>query len=218
MTSIPRLGTLAIAGGVALLSAACTFSIDTSESVTESYDVEDFDRLQISSAFDATVSVGEATSVEITVDTELLDRVEVEVVDGRLIIGLGGGIVQTSGALDIAITTPELTEIEVDGAVEIDVDGIAAEDFVLNVGGAADVEAAGTIDRLTLTSSGASNVDLEDLTVGTATVDIDGASSVTLTGADEVNGTISGASSIDVPKAGTIDIDESGASSIDMVG
>ncbi len=218
MTGIPKLGTLALAGGVALLSAACTLSIDTGETVTETFDVEDFDRIEIGSAFDATVDVGEATNVEVTVNSEILDRLDIEVVDGRLIVQLSGGLVSASGPLDIAITTPELTGMAIDGAAEVDIDGIAAEDFELSVRGAADVEAEGSAESLTLESEGASNADLADLIVGVATVDIGGASSVDLTAANEVNGEISGASSIDVADIGAIDIDPSGASSVNMGG
>lgn len=218
MTSIPKLGTLALAGGVALLSAACTLSIDSGETVTQTFDVEEFDQIEIASAFDATVDVGEATSVEVTVDSEILDRLDIDVVDGRLVVQLSGSLISTSGPLDIVITTPELSGMDIDGAAKVDVDGIAADDFELTVRGAADVEAEGSVETLTLESDGASKTDLADLIVGAATVDIGGASSVDLTAANEVNGEISGASSIDVPDIGTIDIDSSGVSSVNMGG
>lgn len=210
------LGMLAAAGGVALLSAACTFEIDTNgETVSKSFDVEDFDQIEIAQAFEATIVVGDATGVEFEINKELLDLLEVEVEDDRLVIGVGGGLVSTSGPMRVTITTPDLSALSTGGAAEVDIESLDASDFDLEVTGAADVTASGTITNLDLEVAGASNVDLSGTAVDTATVSIDGASNVELTDVSSVSGSVSGASSIDVPDSDTFDIDASGASSVD---
>lgn len=215
---IPRLGPLAIAGGVALLTAACSFSIDVGDTVTQSFDVEDFDELEIKSAFEVDVVVGDETSVSFDVGEDVVDRLSVEVVDGRLIIDFDDGLFQTSGPLDVRITTPTLSVVDVDGAIDMEIDGLNADDFAVTIEGASKLEAEGTVETLTLTSSGATNVDFSDVTVGSATVDIDGAATVKVPDAQSVTGSIDGASTIEVPSTGTVDIDSSGVSSIKQVG
>lgn len=218
MIPFPQVGTLVAAGGVALLAAACTFSIDLGESVTETYSVEEFDRIDISSAFDAEIRVGEEQSVEVQVSSEVLDKVEIDVTDGELRVGLGGSLIAASGPLEVVITTPSLEALEVSGASDVEVEGVDADDFELTVEGAASVEAEGRIESLSLTVDGAATVELDDVSVGDATVDIDGASNVSLSDARGVNGSIGGASNIDVPNTGTIEIDSSGVSSVNMTG
>ncbi len=213
---IPQLGSLAIAGGVALLSAACTFSIDVGETVTKSFDVEDFHELEIRSAFDVDVTIGDETSVSFDVGEDVVDRLNVEVVDGRLFIDFDGGFLKTSGPLDVRITTPTLSAIDVDGAIDMEIEGLAAEDLDITMEGASKLEANGAVDTLTLSVGGATDVDLDDVSVGAASVDIDGASSVKITDAQSVTGSIDGASSIKVPNTGTVDVDSSGVSSVDV--
>lgn len=203
------------AGAVTVLAAGCTFEINTDDTVTERFDVADFTAVDIGHAFDATIVVGEETEVEIEIDEELLDRLDVRVEDERLVVGFTGGLVSTSGTMDIMIHTPTLTGLHAGGAADVSIDGLDAETFELTADGATDVDASGTIGDLTLDVDGASTVDLDDVDVTTATVDVDGASSVDLDNAASVTGSIGGASSLDVSDDADVDVATGGGATLD---
>lgn len=215
MTTYPRAAVLAIAGGVAALGAACSFSIDTAETVTQSFDVEAFNQIDIGQAFDATILVGPATSVEVEINDELVDKLSVVVENQRLVISLNDGLISTSGPMKVNITTPDLEALSANGAAEVEIEGLDAESFDLRVDGAADITADGSIGELTLDANGASNIDLDQVAIRRAEIQVDGATSVDFDDLQEIEGTIDGASSVDVPDGTTVDVETSGASSIE---
>ncbi len=206
---------LVIAGTVTVLGTACRISVDgDGDNVTQGFDVEGFNRIEISQAFEAEIVVGEETRVEVEVDEELIDRVDV-VVDGDVLtVGLGGGLASTTGDLKVRITTPNLEAVAADGAAQAEIEGIDATSFELRLGGASQVTAEGSVASLTLNADGASAADLKDLLVERATVDLDGASSAEFVDLDEVDGTVGGASSLDVPDDATVAVETSGAGSV----
>jgi hypothetical protein len=216
MPNVPKAGVLAAAAAVAVLSAACTLEIDTTgETVTKSFEVDDFNEIDLGQAFEATVVVGEATSVEFEINSELLDLVEVDVADERLTVELGGGLVSTSGPMRVTITTPELTAARIGGASDVEIRDLDASDFELDVNDASNVSAEGSVTNLKLDVSGAANVDLDATTIDTATISVDGASNVELTDASSISGTVTEASSVDVPDGGDFDIETDPSSSVD---
>ncbi len=214
MPTDTRAAVLALAGSTALILTACNISIDTTETVTESFDVSDFTEIDVAHAFDASVSVGDATSVEIEVDEELLDRLSVEVDGETLVVRLTDGLVATSGPLRLNITTPSLEAVTIAGAADMEIEGLNGESFDLRTNGAANISATGSIEALTIEADGASKIDLDGLTIGQATVDVDGASRVEFDELDRIDGQVSGASSVDVADGTTVDVETSGASSI----
>lgn len=215
MTGFPRSGTLAAIGAVAVLSAACTFSIDTgADTATKDFDVESFSEVAVAQAFEATITVGDETSVEVEIDEDLLDDVEVSVDGDRLTVELTKTLVTTNGPMRVRITTPQLSALDVGGAARVDLNGLNGGDFDLDIDGAASLDAEGSIDELSLEADGATRVDLDDTEVGTATVDMNGASNVSLANVAEVTGSVSGVSSLDIPEPNVSDIDKSGVASV----
>ncbi|MGI9595724.1 MAG: GIN domain-containing protein [Acidimicrobiales bacterium] len=215
MSALPRVAVLALAGGAVVLTTACSLSINTDgHTVTQSFEVDDFDSVEIAQPFDATVTVGEETGVEVEINEELVDRLEVEVDGDRLVVQLTGGLVASSGPMVVHITTPELAALSADGAANVEIDGLDAESFDLRVDGASNVSADGSVTTLTLDANGASNVDFEQVSVGTASVTVDGAANADFDALDEIRGSVKGAGSVDVSNETSVDVSTSGAGSI----
>lgn len=217
MTGHLRIGLMASVGAAALLGAACNFDIEAGgETVTTTFDVEDFREVEIGNAFEAVIVVGDTTSVEVEIAEQLEDKLDVRVDGDRLHVGIDGGLISSSSNMMVTITTPELAALTANGATDIDVQNIDAADFDLQVNGASSVDAEGSVTNLTLTAEGASDVDLDGVSVDVADVTVGGASDVSLGDVSTVTGSVGGASSLGLPNSGTVDVEVSGNSSIDQ--
>lgn len=213
------IGLATIAGGVILLGTACQVDIETSgNTVTETIEVNDFTELEVSSAFDVIVEIGDEPSIEIDLDEEVRDRLEVEQDGDRVSIGFDGGLLSVSGPLEARITTTDLTSISFSGAVDGQITGLDTDQLDVELSGASEVTGRGSVGVLVIDADGASEADFSGIEADRAELDVTGASSVDVSGAAEVSGRASGASTIEVASDLTqadLDVDLSGAASID---
>ena len=168
------------------------------ETVTRRYDgLGDFDAIAASAAFAVVIEQGAAATASVTVDDNVLDRVEVEVRGTTLRIGLEPGIsIRGTATLQARVTMPSLRRIELSGAssaellgfdafpeLAVDASGasrvagvVDAASLTVELSGASRASLSGTADHATLDGSGASSFALEDLDVATASVELSGAS------------------------------------------
>lgn len=227
----------------AFLVAACGIEINTGSdaydgpTVTESFDIDEFDRLVVSDSWTVFVTIGSEPSLEVEVAEDLLDNVQVDQSGDRLTLSMDGPRWFSShrGTREARITTPSLTDLDVEGASTVKVDGVAGDRLDvalsgavtvdlgeidlerLNVGleGASSLEGHGAVDALTIDAEGASSVDFASMSIGEADVDAAGASSLELDRAAAVSGRLAGASSVDVDDGASVSLQTSGLSSID---
>lgn len=226
--------------GIVLLLSACDGSITfgdgirgSGELVTAQFDVDDFDSIDVSNAFDATIAVGEQPFVEVLANENLIDELDVRIRNGTLMVGLRDGISLHSGRLEATIRVPELVALDVSGASEVKVTGSSgstqrfdvsgASDLevigmrgsvTIDVSGSSDVEMQGTATDVVVESSGASDLRFDLVGVERATVDLSGASSVEFAEVDVVTGDLSGASDLTVPASADVRVSISGSSDV----
>jgi len=150
---------------------------------TETHDFTDFTRVDVSSAFEVEVIQSSSYSVEVTVDDNLLKYVDVSKGGETLKIGLKTVAVLWPATLRAKITMPQLRGLEFSGATHGTVSNFSST------------------DNLDIDLSGASSLDLVDISAGDVKLDISGAS--------KVNGDIT---------AGDTDFDLSGASTVQLDG
>ena len=211
---------------VALLATGCGVDLDidlgdgvdgSGDVVTTAFDVEAFDRVEISSAFEADIRIveGAEPSVEIETDDNLVDRVRARVTGESLEIGLRAGSHDPT-ELRATIVVGRLDSVEVSGAATVSVDGVSGSRFEVSASGASMVEVAGSVTEVEVEASGASDVDLDRLEAERATIDVSGATSVELTATERVTGEASGASSVEVGGGASVDVDTSGVSDVEI--
>ena len=206
--------------------------------VIEEFDLSEFDKVDVGSAFDVEIRHGGAFSVVVRVDDSVEQYLDVVKQGSTLRIGLKPHslISLTAITLEAEVTMPELMGLELSGASDVSVTGfestealgvdvsgasslkgdIEAGDSVVDVSGASDVRLSGSGGDLILDASGASSVDLADYPVGAATIEASGASSATVNVSGELNVEASGASKVRYlgsPTLGTVD--SSGGSSVE---
>lgn len=215
---------LVLLGG-AFLIGACSWPlggldevIGSGDPVTEAREVGGFDAVRLEGVGEVDVTEGDAISVEVTTDDNLLGRIATEVEGGTLVIGVeqGVSIVPRSG-VTVVVVVPELTGVAVSGAGDVDVGGIEADAFEIDVSGAGSIAVEGLVaDDLTVTLSGAGGVRIDGGEVVSQSVTLSGVGdyqAIELASATtEVRN--SGVGSIDVWATERLVVDISGAGDV----
>lgn len=184
-----------VSAAFVLTLAACTAG--SGEIVTQSRSVGDFDRIEISSALDVELEIdpGAKTTVSVTYDDNLIDRVTTEVRGGTLMVDIDGNVSTFGGGRSVRITADSLEAIAVSGAV--------------------DLKGSGEVEAYHLTVSGSSDVDLRDLRANHISIDVSGASDVSIRASQSVTGNILGASDVTIHgDPASVVVDASGASDL----
>jgi hypothetical protein len=209
------LGLAAVIAACATLSACGGGRESPGPVVSRSFQVGAFDQVEAAGPFDITVRTGAAPSVEARGNQSLIDRLQVDVENGKLRIRphndhgfFGWGIHR--GKATITITVPSLKAATLAGAGDITIDKVEGDSFEGKMAGAGDLK-LGSVDvgslKLSVAGSGdatvqsgkaqsaeygiagAGDVDTSNVTVQTLKISIAGSGDIKAhaTGAADVN-------------------------------
>lgn len=183
---------------VALVFAACG-AVGSGDIITETRQVGDFDRIEISGGIDVDLHVDPAAEQEIivTFDDNLMDRIITRVTGSTLMIGFESGVQFTGGGRFVAVIANDLEALEVSGG--------------------SDVNGSGAVDFYLLEASGGSDAELRDLIAEDVDVDASGGANVDIYASSTVEGDASGGSDVTVhgdPE--TVIIDTSGGADVNI--
>jgi len=190
---LPLLLVLAIAAGCNFTGKQVTGS---GTRKTERRDVAAFTHLGVGGAYEVTIQVGQAQSVEIEADDNILPLIETNSKRGVLEISNKDSF-DVKSAPVIRITVPELSEINASGASTINATNIKGDDFKVESSGASTVKAGGDVKSLEVTLSGAGTANLQELRAQTVEAKSDGAGHITVYAVDSLDATANGAGGID---------------------
>ena len=181
---------------LALLLVAC----GGGERITETRDVAPFDRLVVEDSVDVTVVPGEGREVRVYAGEKVIDRIHTDTVDGVLHVDVRDrGIVigdDPLGDARVEVPASDLRGVTVEGSGDVKLDGVRGDELELDVRDAADLEATGSVDRLTATVQGAANADLAGLAVRRAVVDAKDAADADLNVSDRLDVQVRGAADV----------------------
>lgn len=208
---------------VAILALSIFFSacavfdnLEPRDSVSETYDVKDFDKLDMGSAFHIYVKESSNYSVKVSGDKRDIDDLIVKEVNGKLKIYYNNWFNISRRRVDVEITMPALSEADFSGASVADVAGFKSnKELKINLSGASrgtfDVTAASYIMDI----SGASNLSING-NPKNVEAEISGASSLNAFDAKTLAADIhlSGASTAKIDVSEKLKVDASGASSV----
>ncbi len=173
------------------------------EQITMTFDVADFQRVDIEGRWQVSLTQGDEWQVEVSHAEGLEDDVNVYVRGDRLVLNRRSSgdwrwWRRTETRLSAEIVMPELAELDLAGANQLDLSGFAGDQLKVEVAGANQVQGRdGRYDNLELSVAGASDIDLGGIVVTTAKVDLAGASKVTLNmNGGVLAGTMAGAGAI----------------------
>lgn len=187
--------------------------------VSESRAVQGFHTVVVGGAVRAVVTFAADDRLEITAEDNLLDLIETAVAGGRLTIGWrpGTGSVSSHGVV-CRIGVRDLHGVVATGAGRFEVAGIDAQDFAVDLSGASSFAGSGTVERLRVNVSGASQVDAPELTARFANALLSGASVVRLRVDEVLVASASGASLLEYFGDPSVQTDTSGGSIVRRIG
>jgi len=224
--------------GAVLLVACCINDTvaGSGKVVSKQTEFKDFNRIEVSSAFQVEITRGDSFKTEFKLDDNLMQYLKVNQVGSTLKIGMKSGqrFNCGKGCMQAFISMPELRGLELSGATEATISGFnsgevelelsgasslrgdfQAEKADMDLSGASRVKLTGSAKNLELDASGASDAELEELVVKIANVDLSGASDVTVNVSESLSVDASGASTLTYLGNATMkSMDTSGASSI----
>lgn len=174
--------------------------------IAREFAAERFSKVSIASHFSGTVQYGEAFSVVVHTDDNMMDDVKISVQGDTLSVTMARKNYQEVTEQQVIITMPVLEEIALHGVSKIDVTGFAnapafvasvegasqlsgdvrAESIVLTLAGASKATLAGEGKSLVLSASGLSVGNLVDLAVETAEVVLTGSSRARITASQTI--------------------------------
>jgi hypothetical protein len=177
---------------------------------SETREVGSFSRIEATAGIRVEVRIGPAQGVEVTAQESLLPVISTEVRGDTLSVEASEDYT-TVEPVTVTVVVPALDGITLSGGSRATID-LDAERIEIRIRGGAHITAAGSVDSLALDANGGATASLEDLSVRSATVSMEGGATATLSVADDVTGTASGGSRLTVIGDADVSVDESGGS------
>jgi hypothetical protein len=164
---------------------------------TDQRTVADFTRLSVSEAIKATVIVGPDVSVTVTTDDNVLANVSTNVLAGKLTVEMNGSVMPRT-PVSVAITVPNLEDVEVQSAANVTVTGVNTGSFTASAESASTLVVRGNADTVDVTANSAASADLGDVPAQNATVKASSAGRVTVNAQISVGGSVESGGSVHV--------------------
>jgi len=182
----------------------------------ETFNLSDFENIDLQDNFDVRLKQGDF-SVEIEAESNILEHLKVENVDGTLVIKPEEGYsFKSSEASKVYISIPDLNLITFSGFghfktdgifktedLEIIISGAVDMDFELEcitlktqINGAGNMELAGRADYFSSSNNGAGSMNAYDFETKTTKVSINGTGSANINATERIDATINGAGSV----------------------
>ncbi len=206
---------------MASVAMACTEKDSTGIQITETRNVESFDRISVSAPVTVNIVCGETQSVKVTSNDQSIKKIVTEVVDGVLNIKVETGHNRINKKTIVDVNIENIKALRASGACKVNMPQYTVcEDLELRVSGASDVlisdlEVKGLLNA---EISGASDLDMV-CKAGRTIVHASGASDVDIERIDsqEIEISASGASDVDVRgKVDNLIVSASGASEVNL--
>ncbi|NOX83774.1 MAG: DUF2807 domain-containing protein [Alphaproteobacteria bacterium] len=194
-----------IAGGAAYMAFGDITNIgarDKTNDITRSYDVAGFNEIDIGGVYEVDIRVGPDFSVTLSGAEDEMARAGVVVERGVLHLTQEeprrGKRRWRDMGLTAQISLPALNAIEIAGVADVDVEGIAADDFTVRLAGVGEIEVAGTCNALTASLSGVGELDAADLECADVDVRVSGVGEATVYASRSVDARVGGIGAITV--------------------
>jgi hypothetical protein len=205
--------------GLVCLAACDMFGVDgNGQRVTQTRQVDDFDRVDARGSLDVQVQSGEVVSAALRIDSNLIDKIETRVVGHELRIDNTEPFGSTLPGPHVLVSMPQLMAAKLSGSGRLAVAGFEQDaDVALQLSGSGELAFSGKVPGLSVELSGSGEVSLE----GSAEhemLDLSGSgridarelaasdAALNLSGSGELRATVNGAVDVDLDGSGDIDL------------
>jgi len=125
---------------------------------------------------------GEDAELVIEAEDNYIDRIEVQVIDDRLVINIENKWFDSwvpTKPIHYYLTLPELTDLQLNGAVSFEMNELEAGNLYMECNGTSSLELGELVaDNITIDIAGAAKLNADNFESNTLTINIDGASNI----------------------------------------
>lgn len=157
-----------------------------------------FHAINVEGVIEVEATIGKSTSVRVSGDPDLLDKITTTVKDGALVIDTQRGLKLGNRRLSATVTAPDLTSLALHGTGGLSVSGIANDSLAITVPGTGAVSVSGSTGSLRVVVDGTGALALKDLAAKTATVELNGTGQVKVRASQLLEAKITGTGAIEV--------------------
>jgi hypothetical protein len=190
---------LALIAAVSLCGCGERREVDAGPATTETRDVGDFDSIALRGSAQLRVRVGIPRSLKVEGSEAAVAALETAVHGDTLRIRtsrrewmMPGG----TARLVIHVTLPTLKELRLEGGNDVRLVGLNGGVTTIDIEGAANLEAQGRVDELSVHMAGAGHADLRNLIARDASVSVDGVGAVYVNSTHSLDATMNGVGAI----------------------
>ena len=158
---------------------------------TEKRDLAAFKEIETTGAFEIHVTCQQPVSFEIEGDDNILPLINTEV-RGSVLKIYNTRSYNTSKAITVRISVPDLEKVSSTGAADIQVANVKNDQLTISWQGAGRIEAAGDTKFVQISSTGAGKIDTGKLRAERAKVSVTGAAQVDVYASQQLDVTVSG--------------------------
>jgi hypothetical protein len=162
-------------------------------------DIKPFHKLSVSVPAQVDIEVGSKKSdVSLLGQEAVVGAVSSDLKDGTLVIDVKEKNLDLNSKipLQISVHSPNLDALNVSGAAKVVIRGLKSDSFDMSATGACKAEAGGQVTRLTISSSGACNLDFGKVESKFVKLISSGASTTKVDATDSLDIDVSGASKV----------------------
>lgn len=175
---------------------------DKTNDITRTVDVSGFDRIDVAGVYEIDVTVGGDYSVKISGAPSEMERLDVSVENGKLVLDQDRSKKNKRRWRDMGltavITLPALRSVDIAGVADAAVRGVDSEAFDVDLSGVGDLDVAGRCGRLNADVSGVGDLDASELECRTVDVDVSGVGEASVYASEEVDAAVNGIGSISI--------------------
>jgi hypothetical protein len=183
-------------------------------SASERRDVSGFKGIDVGGVFEVEVAAGNEFKVEVEADDNLLPYIETNVDNGVLEIRTNQRL-KSHTPIRVRVWAPNIESVDASGVCKVSLTGVKNSELKIDTSGASKATLAGETNSLSVSLSGASSVDAENLKAVTGDIEASGASGATVFVTGRLVSHASGASKIAyLGNPASVDKDTSGASKV----
>ncbi len=183
------LGAAATTGGCAWILA------DNGPVERDTRSLPAFTGVSSSGSFHAIVTVGQAQSVVIEAERDIIPKIRTEVVDGTLEIESQGWFTTNEGIM-VHVTVPRLQSAHLQGSGDVVVKGATGPSFDASVSGSGDMSLSGKVDAFQASVSGSGEVHAFELEAATANASVSGSGDLQVYATNTLQATVSGSGEV----------------------
>ena len=195
--------------------------------VDRNYQVGNFTEVEVAGPFDVTIHTGANPTVHARGNEKLIERLIVEVKNGKLLVhpkrdhGWFGGWGSIIGKGEIAVTVPSLTAASLAGSGDISIDKVQGDRFEGQIAGSGNLRVNSVdVGTLKVGIAGSGDAHIGSGRANMAQYEIAGSGGVDAKGlaSESLKVSIAGSGNIAAHATGTADVDIMGAGDVEVTG